>query len=201
MRRDMAKKKRRKNSEFKPDAPKFTLLKTLYLTQVQRNRLLKWSGYILVIILALVIQDVIMSQVSIFGATTDLAVCVILLITVIEGTEVGSIFVLAASTLYYYSGTAPFPYVVGLLTFLGVGATLLRQLYLHRSRGSVVFCAGAALMLYEMGLYLVGLFLELTRWDRLGTFLLTGVLSCLVLMPLYPLINKIGLIGGNRWKE
>ena len=32
-------------------------------------------------------------------------------------------------------------------------------------------------------------------------FVLTAAFSCLVLIPLYSLIYKIGLIGGNTWKE
>ena len=194
-------KKRSYKSEFKPDARRATWLKTLRLTNLQRLRLLKWGLYALTIVLMLVIQDVIMSQISIFGATTDLAVCAILLITVLEGTEVGSLFVLIASTLYYFSGTAPGPYVVGMLTAFGIGAVLFRQLYWHRSKSSIVLCAGIALMLYEIGLFVVGLAMGLTRWSRLGVFLFTGIFSCLVMLALYPLIYKIGLIGGNTWKE
>ena len=48
---------------------------------------------------------------------------------------------------------------------------------------------------------MVGLTTVLTRWSRLPVFLLTAALSCLVLIPLYSLIYKIGLIGGNTWKE
>lgn len=197
----MAKKRRKKYSEFKPDAKRATLFKTLRLTIQQRQRLLKWGLYCLTIVLAVVVQDVIMSRVSFFGATTELAVCVILLITVIEGTEVGSIFVLIASTLYYFTGTAPGAYSIGLLTFLGVAVDLFRQMYWNRSRSSIVLCAGLAQMGYELGLYAVGLFLGLTRWDRVGVFALTGAINIIVMIPLYSLIYKIGLIGGNTWKE
>ncbi len=192
---------KRRRSEFRPDPKRISLPKLFYITQVQRDRMLKWGGYILSMILLLTMQDTILSRVRLFGATTDLMACVILLITVIEGVEVGSLFVVAASTLYYFSGSAPGPYCIGLLSFIGVAATLLRQAYLHRSKLSIVLCAGAALMCYEVGLYIVGVAQGLTRWDRIFSFLLTGGYSFALMIPLYDLINKIGLIGGNTWKE
>lgn len=193
--------KKKDTSEFKPDVNTSTWLKTSRMTQLQRLRLSKWLLYVLTIVAALVLQDVIMSQISIFGATTDLAVCVILMITVIEGTEVGSLFVLFASLFYYFSGSAPMAACVGLLTFWGIGATMARQMYWHRSRGSVTLFTGLALMGYEMSLFVAGLMEELTIVSRAANFALTGAYSCLVLIPLYPLICKIGLIGGNTWKE
>lgn len=193
--------KLRPKAEFKPDVQETSLMRQLFLTQVQRDTLTKWGLYIGLMVLLLMIQDVIMSQVTIFGATTDLAVCIILLITVIEGIEVGSIFVLLSSCVFYFSGSSPGPYCVGLLTFLGIGACLFRQLYWHRNQGSIVLCAGLALMLYEICVFGVGIFLELTRWDRFMTFVTTGLLSIAVMIPLYSLINVIGQIGGNTWKE
>lgn len=192
---------RRKELEFKPDSQRKGFLNKLYMTQVQRNTYLKWGGYALVILLLLVIQDVIMSRVSIFGGTTDLAVCAILLITVMEGTENGSLFVLIASCLYYFSGSAPAPTSIALLSLLGIGASLFRQRTLHRSRGAIVLCAGMALMLYELGTYIFAVAEGLTRWDRIDNFAVTGAISWILMIPLYKLINKIGLIGGNTWKE
>ena len=191
----------RPKAEFKPDSQEISLLKMLHITQAQRDTYLKWGLYIAVIVVLCMIQDVIMSQITIFGATTDLAVCAILLITVIEGIDVGSIFVLIASCLYYFSGSSPGPLSVGIMTFLGVGACLFRQMYWHRNRGSIVLCAGLALMLYELGNFVVGIATELTRWDRLSAFVTTGLLSIAVMIPLYSLINRIGQIGGNTWKE
>lgn len=196
------KKRRRKDSvDFKPDAKVSTWFKTARMTQLQQLRLLKWVLYVAVIILALVVQDVIMSQLNLFGGTTDLPVTVILLITVIEGTEVGSLFVLIASTLYYFSGTAPGAYCIGLMTGLGVAVVMFRQLYWHRSKGSIVLCAGIAVMAYELGLFIIGLMSELTLWKHFANFVLTGMYSCFTLPLFYPLIYKIGLIGGNTWKE
>ena len=193
--------KRRDALEFKPDVQKATWIKTNKLTKQQQLRLTRWSLYVLTVVAALVLQDVIMSQFSILGATTDLPACAILLITVLEGTEVGSIFVLIASTLYYFSGNAPTAWCIGLMVFFGIGATLFRQMYWHRSKGSVILCAAIALTGYELGLFAVGLTNALTHWGRLPSFVMTAVYSCLVLIPLYSLIYKIGLIGGNTWKE
>lgn len=197
----MAKRRRKRTVEFKPDPKAATWAKTFHLTIQQRLQLAKWALYVLTIVLCLVVQDVIMSRVRLFGATTDLAVCAILLITVIEGTDTGSLFVLIASTLYYFSGSAPGSYVIALLSFLGVAAVLLRQMYWHRSKGSIVLCTGIALMLYEIGLFVVGIAIGLTLPSRLIYFILTGVYSCLALIPLYSIVYKIGLIGGNTWKE
>lgn len=191
----------RPKAEFRPDSQERSLIKHLYLTQAQRDILLKWGLYIAIIVGLCMIQDVIMSQITIFGATTDLAVCAILLITVIEGVDVGSLFVLIASCLFYFSGSSPGPVCVGLMTFLGIGACLFRQMYWHRNQGSIVLCAGLALMLYELGMFIVGIATELTRWDRIGVFFTTALLSIAVMIPLYSLINKVGQIGGNTWKE
>ena len=125
----MARRKLSKQSEFKPDPRQNSLSGLFHVTQLQKQRMLKWTLYVLTGILLLTIQDVIMSRVSIFGATTDLPVVYILLITVIEGVDVGSLFVLFASTIYYFSGSAPGPYCIGLLCAVGIIATLLRQEY------------------------------------------------------------------------
>ena len=197
----MARRKLSKQSEFKPDPRQSSLSGLFHVTQLQKQRMLKWTLYVLTGILLLTIQDVIMSRVSIFGATTDLPVVYILLITVIEGVEVGSLFVLFASTIYYFSGSAPGPYCIGLLCAVGIIATLLRQAYLRRTKASIVICAGIALTIYEMGLFVVGIGLGLTRWDRVFSFLITAGYSFGVMVLLYPLINRIGLIGGTTWKE
>ena len=187
--------------DFRPDNQDSSWLKMLHITQAQQDLYLKWGLYIALIVVLTMIQDVIMSQVTIFGATTDLAVCAILLITVIEGVDVGSIFVVIAACLYYFSGSSPGPLCVGFLSVLGIGACLFRQMYWHRNPGSIVLCAGLALMLYELGMFAVGIATDLTRWDRIGVFITTGLLSIAVMIPLYSLVNRIGQIGGNTWKE
>ena len=191
----------RPKADFKPDSQEISILKMLHMTQAQRDTYLKWGLYIAIIVVLCMIQDVIMSHVSIFGATTDLAACAILLITVIEGVDTGSIFVMFASCLYYFCGSSPGPWSVCIMTFLGIGACLFRQMYWHRNQGSIVLCAGLALMLYELINFAVGVAIKLTRWDRLGVFVTTGLLSIAVMIPLYTLINRIGQIGGNTWKE
>jgi len=193
--------RRRLYNEFKPDSPRVSPLKTLHFTPLQRLQLLRWASYIAVCCLCLVVQDSIMSRISIFGATTDLAVAAMLLITVIEGSEVGSVFILIASCVYYFSGSAPGPYSVGMLTIFGIFATLFRQVVWNRSRTSILLCAGLAAFAYEIGLYVVGLFMGLTSWYRGLRFLTTGALTVLTMVPLYYIIYRIGQIGGHTWKE
>ena len=192
---------RARQPEFRQDSLGTNFLKKLYMTKQQRLRLLRWMSYILSCLAALLIQDDILSRIPIWGACIDLPAAVILLITVIEGTESGSVFVLLASTLYYFTGSAPGPYTVAAMTVFGVVATIFRQLYWHRSRGAILLCACCALMLYEITTFGGAIFMELTRWDRFGMFLLSGLYGCIVMVPLYPLMHKFGSIGGHTWKE
>ena len=191
----------RRQPEFRPDKQRIDWAGKLHITRQQRDRLLKWGSYVLLLILLLVIQDVLMSKVSIFGATTDLLAAAILLITVIEGVETGSVFVLIATVLFYFTGSAPGPYTVALLPVLGIGACMFRQRYWHRNLSSIVLCAGLALMIYELAVFGLGIFTGMTHWGRSFVFVGTGVLSWAVMLPLYPLIHRIGQIGGNTWKE
>ena len=187
--------------EFRKDSLGKGFLQKLYFTRQQRLTLLRWGSYALLCLTALVLQDTIMSRIPIFGASTDLPVAAMLLITVLEGTETGSVFILIASTIYYFSGSAPGPYAVALLTVLGICASLFRQVYWHRSRGSILLCAGLAVMVYEIAVFGFSIFSGLTHWGRLPRFLVTGALSWAAMLPLYPLTYKLGQIGGHTWKE
>lgn len=187
--------------EFRKDSLGTGFLKKLYFTRQQRLTLLRWGSYTLLCLAALVLQDTIMSRISIFGAGTDLPVAAMLLITVLEGTETGSIYILIASTIYYFSGSAPGPYTVALLTVLGICASLFRQVYWHRSRSSILLCAGIAVMVYEIAVFGFSIFSGLTYWGRFPRFAVTGILSWAAMFLMYPLTLRFGQIGGHTWKE
>ena len=199
----MAKRRRRKQSvyEFKPDPRGTNYLKRLYMTRLQRLTILKWATFAMTGILLLVIQDVIMSQIRFSGATTDLPVAFILLVGIYEGLENGSVFTLVASLFYWFSGSAPTPICVALLCILVILIGLFRQLYWHRSFGSIAMCVSIAIMLYEMLLFAVGLMSGLTILPRMGVFALTGGITCITMLPMYPLVRVISRIGGVSWKE
>jgi hypothetical protein len=148
-----------------------------------------------------VLQDVILCDLRLLGATTELVPCAIFLICLLEGTETGSIFVLAASLLYLFSGSAPGPYCVAVICFLGIGASLFRQLFWQRTFSSTLLCSGIAMVLYEMIVFFVGFTMRLTLFSRIGIFAMTGLISWACMLPLYPLFYNIGKIGGNTWKE
>lgn len=190
-----------RKAEFKPDSTGSNWSGFLHMTNAQKDTWIKWGSYVAVCVLLSMLQDVIMSKIHIFGATTDLVASAIVLLTVMQGVEVGSIFVLIASLLYYFTGSAPGPYCVILLTFLGIGASMFRQVYLHRGLIAITVCAGTALMLYEFGTFLIGVFTGLTYGSRIFSFLITGAMSWAFMLVLYPLFHKIGLTGGNTWKE
>ena len=195
--------RKRKQSayEFKPDPKGTNYLKRLYMTRLQRLTILKWATFAMTGIVLLVIQDVIMSQIRISGATTDLPVAFILLVGIYEGLENGSVFTLAASLFYWFSGSAPTPICVGVLCVLVILVGLFRQLYWHRSFGSIAMCVSIAIMLYEMSLFVIGLMSGLTILPRLGVFALTGGITCITMLPMYPLVRAISKIGGISWKE
>lgn len=187
--------------EFKPDPTGSDFRKVFHLTGLQRRRLLKWTLYALLVLVALIVQDTMMSRIRISGATTDLAVCTILLIGILEGPEDGGLFALLGSVFYYFSGSAPGIYVIALMTAVTIFGALFRQGYWSQGLSSTILCTGLALVCYEMSLMVIGIFMNLTVLGRIGVFFLTALLSTIALLPLYPLVRAIGHIGGEPWKE
>lgn len=196
----MAKKKLPK-FEFKPDPTGADPRKIFHLTGLQRSRMVKWALYSLLVLIALIVQDTMLSRIRISGATTDLLVCAVLLISILEGPEDGGLFALLASLFYYFSGSAPGVYVVVWMTAVAICAALFRQGYWSQGLSSAILCTGLALVVYEMGLLVIGIFMNLTVWSRMGVFFLTALLSTVALLPLYPVVRVIGQIGGEPWKE
>ena len=190
-----------KRPDFRPDKPSTSLLSHLILTKNQQKSLLKWVFYGAMLVLISVVQDVLLSGVRLFGATSELIPCAIFLICILEGTHSGSVFALVASLLYLFSGTAPGPYSMVAITFLSVGVCILRQAYLQESFSSAFLCTAIAMVLYVLTNFLFGLFLGLTPLSRIFGFFITAVLSLVAVPLFYPVFKAIGKFGGYAWKE
>lgn len=192
---------RRKRYEFRPDTHRSDILGKLLLTKKQRQTLLRWTLFSAVCLVALLIQDVVMSRFRIFDTTTDLVPCCILAICILQGAESGCIFALSASIFFYLSGSSPGAQCIPLITTLAVFSAMFRQAYLQQGFATLVVCLALSLTLYEMASFGIGLFLNYTTASRWSAFL-TGTLLTLVAVPLlYPILRSIGKIGGETWKE
>jgi len=187
--------------EFKPDRTDSGTLNKLYVTKKQRLALLKWLLIGLCLLALSLVQDVIMSRVSIFGATTDLVAGGILLCCLLLGVDSSAIFALCASTVFYFAGFAPGVYTIALLTALGVFFNILRHSYLRKSVFSIVFCAGTALMIYELAVFVIAIFLEYTAFTRIGVVCLGGLVTVALMPVMYPVFLSVSKIGGEAWKE
>lgn len=191
---------KRKN-EFKPDREDSGALSKLYVTPKQRRALLKWVLMAALLTAVCVVQDVILCQVTLFGASFDLVSAVILLACILQDPEEGSIFALAASALYWFSGSAPGPYVILLLTALGVYFGILRHCYLSEGFGPTFLCAAVALLAYELLLFSIGVFLGYTTVKYLMGFVTSGLISAAVMPLIFPVLTAICKIGGETWNE
>lgn len=193
----MAKKKYR----FRPDPTGAGIWNKLYITQQQRKIILKWGLYGLVCLVCLILQDAFFGRVRLFGGYADLAPGAIILICLMQGSHAGSLFALIGSMVFVFSGSAPDTFAIAFITVYAVLVTLFREQFLRRSFGSNWMCTGVAMFAYEVSVYLLGLFFGLTYPGRIGVFLMSALVTTLVLPALYPLLNWIGRIGGETWKE
>jgi hypothetical protein len=191
----------RKKYRFRPDPVGADIWNKLYITPRDRAAALKWGLYGLVCVAALIVQDALLSRVRLFGAFVDLAPCAIMLVCVMQGVEAGSVFALAASMVFVFSGSAPDTFAIAFVTVNAVLVTLFRENFLRRSFSSAWLCTSVALMGYELCVWLLGLFFGLTYPGRVGVFALSGAVTSLTVPALYPLMGLIGKIGGETWKE
>lgn len=190
-----------KKVDFKPDKPRSSLLSKLYLTQKQRQGLLKWVLYAAILLVLSVVQDVLMCKVRLFGATTDLVPCGIFLICLLEGTEAGCVFSLIASCLYLFSGSAAGNFVIVLITVIAFVTCMVRQSYFQAGFGAALICTLGAMLLFELSVFSIVAFFGQTYSGRIGISLLTALYTTLAAPILYPILRLIGKIGGETWKE
>ena len=190
-----------KKYEFRPDSDHKTLLQRLFMTPQQRRNALKWILYALLLVLLSVLQDVILTPMRLFGASTDLVPCAIIMICITEGTQSSCVFALISSLLYLFSGTAPGPYAMVFITLLSILVSAFRQGYLRKGFAAAMLCTGSAMLIYELALFVIGLFLKLTTAGRFFSFILVSLFSTAVAPVLYWLAKAINAIGGESWKE
>lgn len=187
--------------EFKPDRTGPGTLSKLYITPKQRLAILKWVLTAAVVVAVSIVQDAALSRFRPFGAAGNLTGAVLLLLCIMLDAEVGSIFILAGSALYWFSGSAPGPYVIAIMTVVGVLASIICQAYLYDSFGSVMICTALAILIYEMLIFALGCFLQYTTADRLAQHLLGAGMSFCITPLIYPVFKAIDKIGGNSWNE
>ena len=98
-----------KRYEFKQDRQGTGFFSKLYLTPKQRRSILRWGLYALLLLVLSVVQDVMLCRIRVYGATTDLVPCGIILICVLEGAQKSCIFALIASAVFLFAGGALSP--------------------------------------------------------------------------------------------
>lgn len=187
--------------EFKPDRNESGALSKLYVTKKQRLSLLRWFLIGLCLLALSLVQDVVLSQLRPFGTTTDLVSGGVLLCVMLLGVDAGAVFALCSAVIFYFAGFAPGVYTIALLTGLATFFNILRHSYLRKDMLSVLACAGTALMLYEVAVFVIALFLEQTTFARFGIFCLGGLLTVAVMPVMYPVFLAVTKIGGEAWKE
>lgn len=190
-----------KKNEFRPDRQGTNRLSKIWPTPTQQLRLLRWICYAVVCLVGLLLQDVVLYRVNVLGGCTDLVPCLVLMIAVVSGVESGSVFALAASVMYYFSGSSPGFYVIPMLTFIAVVVVIFRHAFLRRGFWTVVLCGILGMILYELGLFAVSLLLGLTVFSRVGAALSTAMLSLIAVPVCYPVLMTIGKLGGEVWGE
>ena len=190
-----------KKYEFQPDKPYSSWLSKLQLTKQQRRQALKWCLYALMLVISSVLQDVVLCRLRFLGGTFDLVPCGIFLICVLEGSQKGGVFALAASYLYLLSGTAPGPHGIVLITVIAILAAIFRQSYLHQGFPAALLCTVLAMTLYELAIFGFCLLLGRTTPERFVSFLVPILLSVATVPIIYPIANAIAATGGEAWKE
>ena len=191
----------RSKFEFRPDRSGSSFFSRLLPTKKQRQKLLKWSLYSLLLLMLSLLQDVLMSRVSILGATTDLVPCCIMLVCLLEGAQKSSIFCVLAALFFVASGSAPGYYVLPVITVMAMVITMFRQGYLARSMGTIFVCLAVAVVGYEMTVFAIEYLTGNTLLGRINAFWLKALLSLAAAPLIYPFAAAIEKIGGETWKE
>lgn len=173
------------------------MLDKLYITPRQWLRILRWTLYFLLFLLAMLLQTVVFGNRRLFGAQLDLVPIVIACVCLREGAERGGTFALLTSLFWYLSGAEQGSVCIAVLTLVPViGALLCRAMLADR----FVPCLAVALVTLfseQTARFLLKFFFD----GLAGVFFVRELLPCVFVSMLfqpfvYLLVKRIGKIGG-----
>ena len=107
------------------------MLDKLYITPRQWLRILRWTLYAALFLLALLVQTVVFGNRTILGAHPDLVAIVITCVCLREGPERGGTFALIASLVWCLSGIDQGSVCLLVLTVLPVLGSILCLSLIH----------------------------------------------------------------------
>ena len=185
--------------EFQPDRPRASLLDKVYLTKKQRVSLLRWCLHGIFLLALSLLQDVMLCQMNIFGATTDLVPGAIFTLCVLLGCDRGCVFALVAGALFEFSGMGPGYYAIALIPFVAIGFSMLEQSLLRKNTIADLLTIALAIMVYELVIFGISVAIGETALFRLISAIATGVMTTIACTILYPIFTAIEKIGGTPW--
>ena len=157
------------------------MLDKLYITPRQWLRILRWTLYAALFLLALLVQTVVFGNRTILGAHPDLVAIVITCVCLREGPERGGTFALIASLVWCLSG-------------IDQGSILCRAVLANRFLPSLLVCF--VTLAVEQGLILLMKhFFAGVAWEQAGRALRCLLVTLPVQPAVYGLVKCIAKIG------
>ena len=175
------------------------MLDKLYITPKQWLRILRWTLYSLLLLLAILLQTVVFGNRRLFGTHPDLVPIVIACVCLREGAERGGTFALLGSLFWYLSGAEQGSVCIVTLTVLPVvGSLLCRTLLVERFLACLLITF-ATVFVEQTAMFLLKFFFD----GLSGMFFLRELLPCVAVSllaqpPVYWLVKRIAKIGESH---
>lgn len=172
------------------------MLDKLYITPRQWLRILRWTLYSLLFLLAMMIQTVVLGNRPVFGTQPDLITAVIVCVCLREGAERGGLFALLTSLLWCLSGAADGSISIAILTILPIlGSILCNSLLNNRFLPTLLVTAVTLFIFHGIAFFLKVIFFETDMALFLRKLIPCMWVSLLAQPPIYWLVKKIHRIG------
>lgn len=172
------------------------MLDKLYITPRQWLRILRWTLYSLLFLLAMMIQTVVLGNRPVFGTQPDLITAVIVCVCLREGAERGGLFALLTSLFWCLSGAADGSISIAILTILPIlGSILCNSLLSNRFLPTLLVTAVTLFVFHGTAFFLKVIFFETDMALFLRKLIPCMWVSLLSQPPIYWLVKKIHRIG------
>lgn len=172
------------------------MLDKLYITPRQWLRILRWTLYALLFLLAMMAQTVVFGNRTILGVQPDLVPVVIVCVCLREGAERGGLYALLCSLLWWLSGADQGSLCIAVLTVLPVLGSILCRAFLSEEYLPCLCLTVLTLLVEQSAMF----FLRYMFGGADGILFWKTLLPCVLVSTLaqplvYFLVKRIASIG------